>query len=237
MVKVFRTGFLAAAIAAAAVTSAAAGELKLAIANGRVTLIAQNVPVREILTEWARIGQTRIINAEKLTGAPVTLQLIDVPERQALDLVLHAASGYVAAPRPAGAVGASQFDRILILATSRPPSVSASASVPTFNRAMAPPPQPAPADDDDDGEPEDQGPVVPPQGVMPPGMRPPVALAPGVTMAPQPNPGVVQQPAQPTSTTAPRPGMPTAPPPGTPGNPYQPIQPPIVTKPGGGGGQ
>ena len=41
-------------VSAAAVALALAGELKLTIANGRVTLIAQDVPVREILAEWAR---------------------------------------------------------------------------------------------------------------------------------------------------------------------------------------
>ena len=45
------------------------------MANGRVTLVAKDVTVREILAEWARVGQTRIVNAEKLTGGPVTLEL------------------------------------------------------------------------------------------------------------------------------------------------------------------
>ena len=90
-------------------STVAAGELQLTIANGRVTLVADNVPLKTILSEWARIGQTRIVNAEKLTGAPLTLRLLDVPEAQALDIVLRSASGYLAAPRPAGIAGSSQY--------------------------------------------------------------------------------------------------------------------------------
>ena len=70
--------------------------------NGRVTIIADNVPLRQILQEWARVGQTKIVNADKLAGPAhnVTLQLIDAPERDALDILLRSASGYIAAPRP-----------------------------------------------------------------------------------------------------------------------------------------
>ena len=69
------------------------------MANGRVTLIAHDVTVREILAEWARVGQARIVNGEKLTGGPVTIELTDVPEARALDTVLRSAAGYVMAPR------------------------------------------------------------------------------------------------------------------------------------------
>ena len=56
---------------------AAAGELKLTMQDGRVTLIANNVPLPQILREWARIGQARIINADKLSGPAMTLQRKD----------------------------------------------------------------------------------------------------------------------------------------------------------------
>ncbi|HZB25430.1 MAG TPA: hypothetical protein VE379_04830, partial [Vicinamibacterales bacterium] len=94
-------GLAAAAVALVAGASpAVAQDLKLSMANGRVTLVAQDVPVRQILAEWARIGGTRIVNAEKLVGPPVTLQLIDYPEGRALDVLLRDAAGYMAAPRP-----------------------------------------------------------------------------------------------------------------------------------------
>jgi hypothetical protein len=97
---------------------AAAGDVRLQFENGYVTLEANEASVGQILAEWARLGHTRIVNAERVVGGPVTLQLTHVPEKQALDVVLRAAAGYMAAPRPAMQAGASVFDRILVMATS-----------------------------------------------------------------------------------------------------------------------
>ena len=55
----------------------------------------------------------------RVAGAPVTLELTDVPERQALDIVLRSVAGYMLAPRRAGSPGASTFDRIMILPDER----------------------------------------------------------------------------------------------------------------------
>jgi hypothetical protein len=116
-----RLSALTALLIMAAATAAGAGELSLTMNNGRVTLIADNVTVRQILTEWARVGQTKIVNVERVAGAPVTLRLVDVPERQALETVLRAVSGYLAAPRVNEVADASLYDRIMILPTSTPP--------------------------------------------------------------------------------------------------------------------
>ena len=226
--------------------AAAAGELTVKIANGRATIIAKDVPVRQILAEWARVGETKLVNAERVMGGPVSLELIDVPEKEALDILLRTAAGYIAAPRPANLAGASQYDRVIILATSRAPAATAaSMPPPAFGRpAVQPIIQPPP--DDDDGDPGDQGPMPPP--VMGPNgpiqqtfpgptvgpngqvlgtnvpMNVPVGATPNVT----PNQG---------PTTAPRPGMlPQQPQPQQfPPNPYAPAgkpgQPP--TRPGG----
>ena len=56
---------------------------------GRVTLVARNAPIRTILAEWARLGGATVVNGERVAGAPVTLELTDVPERQALDVILR----------------------------------------------------------------------------------------------------------------------------------------------------
>ena len=101
--------------------SAAAGELKLSMQNGRVTIVADNVPLRQILQEWARIGQTKIVNADKLPGPNVTLQLIDAPEKDALDVLLRSAAGYIAAPRTVPVANAAIYDRVTIMPTSRAP--------------------------------------------------------------------------------------------------------------------
>ena len=223
---------LAAAIVLTVSSAAGAEQLKLSMLNGRVSIVAQDVPLRQILAEWARVGQTRIINGEKLAGPPVTLELVDMPEKQALEILLRSAAGYMVAQRAEVVPGASVYDRVMILPTSRPPVVNASmAQPPAFNRAMPQPqPTPVPVDDDESAPGEQQ--VVTQPGILPPG-----AVQPG----PQQMPGMVPPGAagqnQPV-LTAPRPGMlPTAPPTGVPGNPYsppptgRPVQP---VRPGGG---
>lgn len=241
MQKLFRCLFLAVAVAGVAAV-ADAGELTVKIADGRATVIARDVPVRQILAEWARVGNTKIVHAEKLTGGPISLELVDVPEKQALDILLRSAAGYLAAPRAETTVaGASQFDRVIILPTSRPPAPTASVPAPfNINRPALTqmPAQPPP--DDDNGDPGDQGPNGP--NGPPPGMQGPLP-APGMptpgmpfpapgTQGPNVNPNTPNQ--QPV--TSPRPGMlPQPPQQQVPPNPYAPpgVR-PIPGRPGGG---
>jgi hypothetical protein len=115
--------------------------LRLEIRAGLVTLRAQNVSLRQILTEWARIGGTRIVNLERVTGAPVTLELTGVTERQALDTLLRNVAGYVLGSRPASATGASAFDRILILASSTAPRTGPAPAVANGPAGRVPQPQ------------------------------------------------------------------------------------------------
>lgn len=223
---------LLAAVAVGLSVPAAAGELKLTMANGRVTLIADNVPLRQILQEWARIGQANIVNADKLQNSMMTLQIVDTPERDVLDILLRSAAGYIAAPRPTAVATAATFDRVTIMATSRPPAATATVtqSVPTFQR----PPQPQPIDDGD----EPINVTVPPQQPQ----NPVTMQFPG--MPPNPNVMPNQMPNQ-MPNTASQPGPLTSPRPGalpqpanTPyviPNPYQPGQVirPGMTGPGG----
>jgi hypothetical protein len=219
-------------------TTASAGELRLSIANGRVTLVAQDVTLKQILDEWARVGQTTVVGAERLVASVVTLELHDVPETRALETLLRTASGYIAKPRTTAAVmGASTYDRILIMPPSRPPAVSATPQ--PFNR-----PQPQIVMPnvvvDDDGEPNPPSPIMPPgsvpqqfnQGTMQPGVQ---MQQPGMQMQ---QPGM--QPGPQPVLTSPRPGMLPPPAPTVPGqfpqNPNQPIRPPGVPGPGGSGG-
>ena len=156
-----------------------AQQLSLQISGGRVTLDATNVPVRQILSEWARVGGTKVVGAEKITGSPLTLKLVDTPERQALDIILRNVAGFIAAPRTVASTGASSYDRILVMATSANAAGAAgnaargpAAGNGAFNqpggmsgtqrRVMPPRPPglpPSPADDSDpsdNGEIEDQ---------------------------------------------------------------------------------
>ena len=95
-----------------------AGTLTLSIRDGLVSIDAQDVTVREILTEWARVGKTQIVNVERIAGGPITLKLDAFPEKQALDIVLRAIPGYIALPREAQVADASLYDRIVIMATA-----------------------------------------------------------------------------------------------------------------------
>ena len=239
MQKLFRSvvGIL---LIAGSVSLAAAGDLKLTLDNGRATLIAKDVPLRQILDEWARIGKTTIVNGDKLMGPPLTLQLVDRPEREVLDVLLRSASGYIVAQRNISLAGASQFDKVMILPVSRGPVGVASATPPPtqFGRppTMMQQQMPMPVVDDDE-------PVEPPQ--MQPGPNNPNnPNGPNGLNNPNnpqglPNIPARQGPAtgQP-ALTAPRPGMMLpAPPQGQP-NPYGPPGqvPPFVRPPGGPGG-
>jgi hypothetical protein len=222
--------FLAALVGAVSVP-ASAGELKLSMQNGRVTLIADNVPIRQILQEWARVGQTKVVNAEKVSGPNLTLQLIDTPERDALDIILRSVTGYIAAPRTTPMANAAVYDRITIfMSTTRPPAVVASAAPPpTFQR----PPQPQGEEGDEPIGIQMPQPMTP-NGAMPmvSGQQPmPMPAAPGMLMQGQQQLPVQQQLPSPMNApiTAPRPGA--LPQPTTqPVNPYQP-----GIRPGGGG--
>ena len=105
---------------------ASAQQLKLSFMDGRVSLEATAVPVRTILNEWAKLGGTKVIGSERIAGSPLTLKLENVPEAQALEIVLRSVAGYMAAPRRASTVaGTSIYDRILVMATSAVPPPAA----------------------------------------------------------------------------------------------------------------
>ncbi|HXH07496.1 MAG TPA: hypothetical protein VNI83_13020 [Vicinamibacterales bacterium] len=212
----------------AAPAVAAADQLEMRLSGGRVTIIADNVPLQRILAEWARLGQTKIINAEKLTGPPVTLRLLDVPESQALEVLLRSASGYIAAPRPQPAPSASTFDRVVILASSRPvntpvpvqpglPGGPAGAYAPP---GAMPPPGAAPpmvVPDDEQG-----GDVDPSMRPMP--QWPVTSPQPGPVMTPPPGPGMAPSPFAPPGSLTPAP-QPGSVPPGTLPPGQQPVTP------------
>ncbi len=113
-----------------AAVPARAGEVKLSFSNGLVTIVATDASPRQILAEWAKLGQVKITNLERLSGGPITLQLTNVPEAQALETLLRGSAGYVAAPRQAAAVEAmSRYDRILLMPGVAPAVPPAAASL------------------------------------------------------------------------------------------------------------
>lgn len=131
-------GLIVAAMALAGAPASA--QVRITIADGRVTVSAKDATIRQILTEWARVGQTRIVNLDRLSGAPLSLELTDVPEAQALETVLRSVSGYLAAPRARDLPNASRYDRIFLLASSSGSTARPSAPAPPPAPAFAPPP-------------------------------------------------------------------------------------------------
>lgn len=120
--------------------SPARADLRMSFDGGRVTIEATNVPLRQILAEWARLGRTRIDGLEQVSGRPLTLTLTDELESRALEVLLRPLAGYMAAPRRGPADGASVYDRVLLLPTS-----VASAAPPAVQRRPPPLLQPPPA--------------------------------------------------------------------------------------------
>ena len=117
----FLTATACAAILLGCAASASAQAVSLKFDNGRVSLNAQDASIRTILAEWARVGGTKMVNHERISGVPVTLELTDVPERQALDILLRTAAGYVITARNGSSTGASTVSGVVILATSNAP--------------------------------------------------------------------------------------------------------------------
>ena len=153
---------LVTALLSIGVLPAAAQSVKLSFHGGKVDLVAENATVRAILTEWARVGSTRIVNAERLVGPPVTVEFKDAYEQRVLEALLRNVSGYIVGPRPiAGASNASGFDRIVILPTSTAPG--ASPVTPAVSRPPGPQPirrLPMPIDDAADDTVDDIDPAV-----------------------------------------------------------------------------
>jgi hypothetical protein len=180
--------------------SPAAAQVDLDFQNGNVRLKAQGVSVSQILSEWARRGRTTIVNGERVPGPAVTIELQDVPEQTALDVILRGVSGYLVAQRETAVNGASAFDRIYILPTSARPT----------NAAPLPPQQQVLQQVQDDFDDDELPPG--PRGIVNPGN-------PGARLPREIAPGIAARPGAPFEQDEPEPpeDRPTPP---TPGNPF-----------------
>ena len=145
--------------------ASASADVQLTMQNGRVTIVAKDASVRQILTEWARVGQTKIVNVERVPGGPMTIELRNVPEAQALEVLLRTLSGYITAPRAADASNLSQFDRIIIMPTIASARPAAAAPPPAvFQQPPQFTPQAPVVDDDADEERPAPTVAMPPAG-------------------------------------------------------------------------
>jgi hypothetical protein len=124
--------------------------------TGYVTLTARNAPLRTILAEWARVGGSRFVNADRVTGAPLTLELVNVPEKKALETILRGVSGYIVGARTNTVPGTSTFDRVMIVPTAAPIR-QAAAPPPTFSAGPTPSPF---VPNDPNGDPQGRTPTL-----------------------------------------------------------------------------
>ena len=180
-----------------AAPASAQQNVSLRFHDGLVTLSTRNAPLRAILTEWARLGGATIVNGDRVTGGPLTLELSAVPERQALDTLLRTVAGYMLAPRPADAPGPAVFNRIMILPTSTgprnpPPSPAGRTVLPQPRMPMVEPePDPEIVPEDlEENPPQDVAPVEDDAPVPNPQLR----NRPGFPQMIQPEPDDVPQP-------------------------------------------
>jgi hypothetical protein len=154
--SIARTAVAGIFLLACTVHASAQSDVTVRFEDGQVTLSARNAPLRTILAEWSRVGGSRIVNAERIAGQPLTLELTNMSERDALNVLLRSVSGYIVAPRAETIAGRSSFDRIFILPTSAPvraaPAVTAT-TPPAMNPVVFVPGAPDGAAEGPDGLP------------------------------------------------------------------------------------
>jgi hypothetical protein len=124
-------------LAMIAAASTASAEVYLTMQGGHVTLVAKNATIRQILAEWERVGQTKVVNGDRVPGGTLNLELTNVPEQQALDIVLRSVNGVLFAPRTALAAGnVSAFAQIVLMPPSSlpPPPANPTPQPPAFGQ-------------------------------------------------------------------------------------------------------
>lgn len=203
-------------------------DVRVTFANGRVTVIASDATVREILAEWSRVGGSTFVDADKIpSNERLTIRLEDQSELDAIDVLLRSVAGYMVAPASGPASTASAVSRVFILPTSTPAPYVA----PPPAAVMASPDQVAPARlTSAPVQPDDDGPVR---------VSPPPPTAAGAPRAPlgQTNPLIGNTQTTPGLgvVTSSQPGVVIASPgDARPGRPT--TRPTQGVRPGGGGG-
>ena len=204
----------------------ASADVRVSFSNGRVTIVATDASVPEILAEWARVGGSTFVDAEKIPARErLTLRIEDQRELDALDVLLRSVAGYMVAPVASAPDTESNIERVFILPTSTPAPYT------------PPPPQPEPDPVADapftlsggPPRPDDDGPV---RIATPPAPDAPAQAAPAGQASPLTDPGSTQiLPGG--AVTSSRPGVMI-----DAGQPRsrRPVAQPTRPRPGGGGG-
>lgn len=224
--------FLLVAACCAAFAPPVSADVRVTFSNGRVTVVATDATVSEILAEWSRVGGSTFVDADKIPSTDrLTIRLEDERELDALEVLLRSVAGYMVTPVAGSPAGVSVVNRVFILPTSTPveylpPPASLAADNPgdaVNPRRSAGPPQP-----------DDDGPV---RIATPPPLQTPQAAAPQAPLG-QAGPLLNGAPTQTMPglgvVTSSQPGV--AIPAGTPVRRRPTTQPTQPIRPGGGGG-
>jgi glycosyltransferase involved in cell wall biosynthesis len=164
IVRRLATSLVMTASMAGASSAAAKGAgpgVRLTFSDGHVSVAAHGVTVQQILKEWERIGRTQVVHAEATPATLIDVELQNVTEEEALDVLLRSSVGFLAiASRTPGEM-TSHFERILIVPSNARESSQAATQSPA---SYLPPVQPTtvqpltgadglPIPDDQDGAP------------------------------------------------------------------------------------
>jgi len=192
----------------------ASAEVKVTLRDGLVTVVAKDATAQQILTEWAKVGQAKVVNGDRVPGGPISLELTNVTEAHVLEILLRGVSGYVAAPRVGGSATDSQYSSVIVMPTSVAPRNNPVASAPpqpVFQQPQFAQPQLPEADGDDD-KPATQSPSPNPRGPVFNTFPQPQVVNPQVQQGQFPQQvGIQQQPAPPVQQqVAPQPPQPSA---------------------------
>jgi len=176
--------FAALLLAASVAIGAAPPTVRLTFKDGLVWLSATEATAAQILAEWSRVGGTRIVNAERISGPPLKLELNGVLEMDALEILLRTTGGFIAAarvPAPSDGSAISGVEQITLLPLNSRPMVPRPPEVPVPLPEAAPPPPPPVVDASGarrvigpDGQPvPDDQEGAPPPPEAPPAQPPP----------------------------------------------------------------
>jgi hypothetical protein len=118
-------------VATALAAAPARAQVVITMHDNRVSLVAKDATLEQILAEWTKVAQTKIVSSKRIPGGPITVQLTDVPEAEALDILLRDLSGYIAFLRTPPVAGLSRFDRIIVMPTGGALVAGALSTTPT----------------------------------------------------------------------------------------------------------
>ena len=174
--------------AALPIRAQSARKLDISFSEGKVSIVADNVTLAEVLAEWARKGGSTFVNAERLPATRIQwTEFKDQPEAVVLASLLREAPGYGAAMRPIGTGGASTVQTVFILAVRT--QVATGSPSQTFVNQPQQQSSPVAAPRVIRGSPDDE---IPPVRPMTPDMNPGAPSTPANNPnAPAANPNLV----------------------------------------------